>query len=69
MTATWSDIETLAARAARRGLVQVVRMTTTVSAAAPWSLDVRVASTTFPIGAATLEEWSRATTELLASLL
>jgi vWA domain found in the FtsH ternary systems/N-terminal helical region fused to the FtsH ternary system vWA domain len=68
VTSTWAEVEELAATAARRALVQVVRITTTPGKV-PRPLDVRVSSTEFPIGAATLDDWSRATTDLLSSLV
>jgi len=69
VTSTAAEVEQLAASAARRALVQIVRIRTTCGAAGSSSGDARIASRDFLVGAATLEEWARATTELLSSLL
>jgi hypothetical protein len=67
VTSSWEEVAELAGAAARRSIVQVVRITTQTSAVA--ALDRRVAFVDFPVDKAPLEAWSKRTTELLSSLL
>lgn len=70
VTSTWNEVAELAASEARRSLVQVVRMTTSLkTVGSARAVHPRVTSMDFPIDAATLEGWSRRTTDLLSSLL
>ena len=69
VTSTAAEVELLAVSAARRALVQMVHIRTIRGAAGSFSGDARIASRDLLVGAATLEEWARATTELLSSLL
>jgi hypothetical protein len=68
VTSTWTDVATLAAASARRALVEVVRFG--APSAEVSALDPRVVFAELaPLGDASLEGWSRATADLLSTLL
>jgi vWA domain found in the FtsH ternary systems/N-terminal helical region fused to the FtsH ternary system vWA domain len=69
VAATWSEVAELAASSARRSLVEVVHIGATKLEAPALGLDPRVVATSFAPTAEALEGWSRATADLLSSLL
>jgi hypothetical protein len=67
---SWDAVRDLAAVGVRGSVVQIVRVSTSPALKdVKDGLDRRASFVDFPIGEATLDEWSARTTELLSSLL
>jgi vWA domain found in the FtsH ternary systems len=67
--ASWSEIVTMTTEATRRALVEVVHLKILNAPPIVEEFHPAVARVDFPVGASTMDEWSKATTDLVASLL